>query len=318
MLDILIITTGGTIGSAQNNGAVNVIDGGDVNPPVVEMYRAEHPHVRFDVMPVMNILSENLCAGDLNTLAKALLTADLEKYHGVIVLCGSDNLAYLASFIGLLTYRRKPVMTVASDKVLTDPAGNGYENFCTAVGLISDSFCGPCVPYRNTGGMLIHSAFDIRQADLSSDFYSFSGRYTDTKNLHGGSAVSDAYIRQTIPDVFDAAHLPVIREDVLLIHPYPMLDYDALDITGKRAVIHTLYHSSTLNSDGAIRLLRRLGDVPMYLASFRGGKPRYQTAIDVIGAGAIPLTDISPECAYMKLVLACAQDRMSVREFMEG
>ena len=42
-----------------------------------------------------------------------------------------------------------------------------------------------------------------------------------------------------------------------------------------------------------------------------------QRGAQAIRQGAIPLYDIAPECAYMKLLLACAQEQMSVRRFME-
>ena len=321
MLKILVITTGGTIGSSEENGVINISEAGSTH--IQRMFGSEYRGIGFEHIPLMNILSENLRADDLDLLAKTLLTLDYTPYNGVIVTCGSDNLAYLASFIGLLTYRKcSQVIIVAADKPLFELDSNGIENLCTAVELISNFCEGPCVPYRDSRGMRIHSATDIRQADLSNDFYNFSGKYNTVtgKNIHRatGIVLDDNYVLQTVPDVFDAEHLPNIGDDVLMIHPYPLMDYDAINIDGKKAVLHTLYHSSTLNSEGAISLLKRLGDVPMYLASFRSENAIYQSAADVINAGAIPLYDISPECAYMKLVLACAQDRMSIREFMEA
>lgn len=313
-MKILVIATGGTIGSVFDGAAVDV--SGAQSCAVVAMYEKEYDDAEFDTIRPLSILSENLYADDLSMLAEVLLTADMSLYDGVIVLSGSDNLAYLASFIGLLMCRsEKSVAVVASDKVLSDPTANGFANFRAAVQLIRRGKEGAYVPYRNSDGtMFIHSATDIRQADLSDDFLSFHGAYAVMEN--DNIILKKKYIRQVIPSAFAGSDFPKIADNVALIHPYPMLDYDALDLSGKRAVLHTLYHSSTLNSDGAIRLMKRLGDVPMYLASFRSGRKRYQSAVDVIDAGAIPLTDISPECAYMKLLLACAQDKMSIREFM--
>ncbi len=312
----LIITTGGTIGSTFNGAAIDV--DASRSCAVAETVKNEYPDFAYDSIAPLNLLSERITADDLNVLAKAILTADIAPYDGVVVTCGSDNLGYLAAFIGLLTCRwQKPVAVVASDKVLSDPAANGCANFRAALQLIRRGESGCFVPYRNCdGAVYIHSATDIRQADLSDDFYSFNGAYAVIKD--DDIILQKNYIQQMIPAVFDGEHLPLIRDNVMLIHPYPLLDYDALDIGGKRAVLHTLYHSATLDSSGAIALTERLGDIPLYLASFKNGRKRYQTAVDAVNAGAIPLTDISPECAYMKLLLAGAQDRMSVRSFMEG
>lgn len=314
-MNILVITTGGTIGSVFDGASIDV--SASPSCAVAELYRREHPEITFTVQSPLNILSERLSADDLTILAKVILTTDCFTYNGVIFTCGSDNLGYLAAFIGLLTCRvEKPIAVVASDKVLSHPASNGSANFSCAVDLIRRGERGAFVPYRNADGvMLIHSATDLRQADLSDDFFSFSGTYA----VYDGEVIQHGeYVHQSIPAVFDKENLPAITDSVALIHPYPMLDYNTLDLSGKRAVLHTLYHSATLDSGRAIPFMEQLGDTPLYLASFRSGRDRYRTAVDMIAAGAIPLADISPECAYMKLLLACSQDRMPIRAFMEA
>ena len=314
-MNILLITTGGTIGSAFDGAAIDVrADGGCY---VAEAYASEHPPIQFEIQSPLNILSERLSAGELNVLAETLLKTDFSVYDGVILTVGSDNLAYLAAFVGLLSGGcGVPVCLVASDKVPADPAANGYANFSCAVELIKSGMSGVYVPYRNSDGIVyVHEATDIRQADLSADFFSFCGAYAvydgDLRILREPAA-------QHIPAVFDRDNLPRIGDNVLLIHPYPLQDYGRLTTVGVKAVLHTLYHSATLDSGAAAAFLRALGNTPMYLASFRHGQKYYQSAVEIIGAGAIPLVDTAPECAYMKLLLACAQDRMTVREFMEA
>ena len=317
-MNILVITTGGTIGSVYDGAAIDVA--ARQSAAVVDRYRARHSDVCFTVSSPLNILSESVTADDLNTLSRVMLTTDTRPYDGVIVTCGSDNLGYLAALLALLTCRaEKPVAVVAADRVLSDPLSNGYENFCCAVELIRRGERGAFVPYRSAGGrMLIHAAADLRQADLSPDFESFHRPYAVMEN--DIIILQQNYIQQTIPAVFDRDHLPVITDNVAMIHPYPLLDYSALRLEGKQAVLHTLYHSATLDSSRAAPALRALleAGVPVYLASLRSGKPLYKTAADMIAAGAIPLYEIAPECAYMKLLLAASQDQMPIRAFMEA
>lgn len=314
-MNILVIATGGTIGSTFDGAAINV--SAAQSCAVVDLARPEYPDICFDTVTPLNLLSEQLCADDLNTLARVILTTDYAPYDGVIFTVGSDNLGYLVALIGLLTADFSiPVAVVAADKVLADPSSNGLPNFRAAVAVIRRGLTGAYVPYRNAdGAMYIHAAADVRQADLSPDFYSMHGAHAVMQEHR--MILLQNYIQHRIPPVFDREHLPAITDSVLMIHPYPLLDYTALDVGGKRAVLHMLYHSATLDSERAIGFLRSLGDVPLYLASFVQGKLLYRTAADVIGAGAIPLEDISPESAYMKLLLACAQERMSIRAFME-
>ena len=315
-MKVLVMTTGGTIGSVFNGTAIDVDE--SCSCAIARMYQKENPDFVYDAVSPLNLLSEALTADDLNTLSEAILRADTTPYDGVILTCGSDNLGYLSAFVGLLCCRwEKPLMIVATNLVLTDPDANGYENFSAAVRLIEKGVCGCFVPYRNADGvMYIHSATDLRQADLSEDFYSFNGAYAVMEN--GNIIPQKKYIQQIIPAIFDQDHLPRLSDNVALIHPYPLLDYSTLHLDGKRAILHTLYHSATLDAQKAVGLMRRYKDIPVYLASFRSGRKRYQTSVDMIDAGAIPLADISPECAYMKLLFAANQDRMTIAEFMEA
>lgn len=314
-MNILIITTGGTIGSSFDGDRINVR--ADGKSAVIERYLSEHSEAQFDIKSPLNILSERITCDDFNQLAETLFEVDFSRYDGVILTAGSDTLAYLASFVGLLCGDLPvPIMVVAANKILTAPDSNGYVNFCTAVELIEQGISGIFVPYRNSDGvMFVHSATDLRQADLSEDFFSLHGAYATYEN--GVLHESRDYIAQTVPTVFGKDHLPKIGDSVLLLHPYPMQDYAAIRADGKKAVLHTLYHSATLDSSAAACFIKSNAGIPFFIASLRDGQKPYATTKEIIEAGAIPLFDISPECAYMKLLLACAQDEMSVKEFME-
>lgn len=313
-MNILLFTTGGTIGSAFDGRSIDVSREGQC--AVAEQYQAAHPDVQFDIRSPLSILSERITAEDFNCLAKALFREDFQRYDGVILTVGSDNLAYLSGFVGLLFGGAGvPVCIVASDKVLSDLSANGAANFACAVALIRQGRTGAFVPYRNSDGMMfVHSAADLRQADESDDFFSFHGAYGVWEE--GVLQVNRPYVSQHFPPVFDREHLPQIRDNVLLLHPYPMQDYGRIEPAGARAVLHTLYHSATLDSCRFIPWMEHHPGLPVFLASFRSGRKQYRTAVDAIEAGAIPLYDIAPECAYMKLLLACAQEEISVRKLM--
>lgn len=313
-MKILLIMTGGTIGSAFDGGSIDVRSDG--RSAVVDRYTAEHSDVLFDTVNPLNILSERVSADDFNILAKALYDIDDNNYDGVIVTAGSDTLAYLSAFVGLvLGGCALPVMIVAANKILTAPDSNGYENFCCAVELIKRGLRGVFVPYRNSDGVAyVHSATDLRQADLSEDFFSLHGAYGVYEN--GRFTEKRPYIGQRLPAVFGRENLPHISDNVLLLTPYPMQDYTRINTDGVRAVLHTLYHSATLDSPRAVGFVREL-DVPFFIASVRAGQKPYATTKEIIEAGAVPLYDVAPECAYMKLLLACAQEKMSIQDFME-
>ncbi|WP_405342863.1 asparaginase domain-containing protein [Ruminococcus sp.] len=313
-MKVLLIMTGGTIGSSFDGGSINVRTDG--KSAVVDHYISEHGDVRFDTVHPLNILSERITCDDFNTLAKALFDIDFFAYDGVIVTAGSDSLAYLSSFVGLLLGDCPiPVMIVAANKILTAPDSNGYVNFSCAVDLIGQGTRGVLAPYRNTDGVLyVHAATDLRQADFCDDFDSFHGAYGVFKN--GALHEKRPYIAQHIPQVFDRDHLPQLSDNVLQLTPYPMQDYTRIGTDGVRAVLHTLYHSATLDADHFVPWMKAHPELPVFLAPLHSGRKRYQTTVDTINAGAIPLCDIAPECAYMKLLLACAQVEMTITAFM--
>nr|WP_316613888.1 asparaginase domain-containing protein [uncultured Ruminococcus sp.] len=314
-MKVLLIMTGGTIGSSFDGGSINVR--ADGKSAVVDRYFSEHKDVTFDTVHPLNILSESITCRDCNTLAKALFDVDLAVYDGVIITAGSDSLAYLASFIGLLLGGCPiPVMIVAANKILTASDSNGYVNFSCAVDLVRQGTRGIMVPYRNTDGvMYVHAATDLRQADYCDDFDSFHGTYGVFEN--GVLHEKRSYIAQQIPQVFDRGHLPRLSDNVLMLTPYPMQAYARINTDGVRAVLHTLYHSATLDADPFVTWMKAHPEIPVFLAPLHSGRKRYQTTVDAIGAGAIPLCDIAPECAYMKLLLACAQEKMSIQAFMQ-
>lgn len=312
-MKVLLFSTGGTIGSVLKGDQIDVASGG-----TMITLTANYPEIEFEFQSPLNILSECITASDFNTLAKALYEEDFSNYDGVIITSGSDNLGYISAFIGLLFGDcGVPVCIVGADKMLSDPTTNGYANFACAIELIRQGRKGVFVPYRNADGVnYVHSATDLRQADYSANFYSYNGAYGVFDPVGSVLRKHHPYVARCLPAVFSKNHLPQLSDNVLLLHAYPMQDYKRISTDGVKAVLHMLYHSATLDADAASAFVRSC-KAPVFLASFRTGRKMYRTTADVIKAGAVMLFDIAPECAYMKLLLACAQDEMSVTEFME-
>lgn len=313
-MKILVITTGGTIGSSYDGHSVNV--NADRCTPVIEMYKKEYSDAEFEVVSPLNILSESVEAKDLEALWAALYAVDFEKYQGVILTCGSDTLAYLSSFAGLL-FPHRPIALVCANRILTAEDSNGYGNFRAAVKILQTGFSEVFVPYRNSDGkMYIYSATEIRQADYADDFASL---YKPFAEFDGEINPMGAYTAQTVPEGIFTYENPLrLQNKVKMILPYPLLDYEQIDLSSFEAVLHLTYHSGTLNSERARALMEKAGDIPVFLAPLKKGAKSYRTTADMLSLGMKPLYDISPECAYMKLLLAVNQRQMSVESFMEA
>ena len=333
MSKILVILTGGTIGSRIEG---NVIDVSGTSPRrLLAMYREKYgDSEEFEVIQPLNLLSENMTPEMLLILLKALDRVEYGNYAGVILAHGSDTLSYTASFVGLLFHHVPvPVVLVASNYPLGEKGSNGLANFAGAVDLIRHSpLRGVFVLYQDDcGRKQVYLATRFVEAEPFGDqFRDFSGTplgrveegrlvLNQAKSLPGMEELQKARgIRLPVPNSFS--------RKILVIRPYPGLDYAFFRFDSKRhpaAVLHLLYHSATAClGEGNYDLLhflshcRELG-VPVYTGSHKAldGK-RYATGDILLGEGVIPLLNISPEAAYAKLLILYNTQGVSVPEMI--
>lgn len=264
---ILVVLTGGTICShVGRNGKSKS------NATKTKSYLAEHfqksdspfaSQAVFDYCALeTDVLSENMSASVLYGLLGIFKNHHIEeKYAGVIVLHGTDTLAYTSSFLSFaLAGFALPVCMVSAQLPLKrkrkteengrikavvedDPDTNGYANFRASVELILNGIApNVYVVYRNMDGtLLLHLGAHLLQCpNGSDDFHSRDEmKIPDQKNarLAGIS--------------FENAHAYLHRvtnasENVLFLTPHTNLNYSLFDLTSCRAVIHGTYHSESV------------------------------------------------------------------------
>lgn len=320
MKNILLILTGGTIGSRiKSDGTISP----DGDPQLVSVCakRVESFAV-FDVTEPFCVLSENMTVKHRELLIKEILSADPDKYDGVIVTHGSDTLTYTAALCGMAARSVKiPVVFVASDLVLSDPCANGPDNFVSAVSLICDSKVkrGIYICYRDdTRTNSVYLATRLCQADPFLDRFSgFDGtRFGYIRNTR--FFTENSPLSPSLDDV-NAEKDDILPKDftltdcVALLHSSPGFDYSRFDITGLRAVINYGYHSATVDSDSFFEFASRCRDkgVDVWLASFKDkDAPVYESLAKILKLGNVRrMYNISPEAAYSKLLLAYSTDK---------
>lgn len=326
-MKILLVTTGGTIGSVTKDNVIGVAEKSCAL--IVNKFKEKYPQDKtvFDVISPVNILSENMSKSVWEKIANTLLSADLSAYDGVIVTHGSDTLAYTASLLGLVLGESVPVAVVAADKPLDDEKSNGVANFTCAVDIIKNGTNGVFVPYRNCDGVTyIHYGVKLRESDvLSDDFFSVDTPFAVYDN--GSILVLDKSTSKKLPQIPDGVftkHTPLkLDTDVLQILQYPSIDFNRYDIHNIPAVMLRLYHAGTACAEGehdrcVQSLMKRCAQsgADLYLCSAKSGKSDYSSAYLLKSSGARVLYDVSPACAYMKLMLAYNQDKMTPKKFM--
>jgi L-asparaginase len=144
---ILIIYTGGTIGMIQNpsTGAFEPFDFKLIESKVPELKKLDCKidTVQFD--PPLD--SSDIMPSDWVKMAK-IIGKSYEKYHGFVILHGTDTMAYSASALSfMLENLHKPVIFTGAQLPIGTRRSDGRENLLTAIEIaLSDQNREPIVP----------------------------------------------------------------------------------------------------------------------------------------------------------------------------
>ena len=314
MKKILLVLTGGTICSAKNSDGLNDLNTEAASLSLVSVFREANPQnkVEFDSISPINTLSENMTVAKWNLLLHALKKVDFSQYMGVMILHGTDTLHLTAALMGvILSDVGCPVMMVSAHRILSDPESNGPDNFAKSVSFISElsskRLGGVYVIYRNTSGVsYVHHATHLEEcADYSEDF--FSSDMVEYDKLT--SEWPNSWFAQSDSSSRIIDRIGELKDDVLYIRPYVGMNYDRIYLDGVRAVLHGMYHSSTLNTEGdgpesALGLLRRCNKagIAFYIFPCKDGDYRYSTTKPLIDEGAKCLYGTTWEEAYIRIM----------------
>lgn len=332
-MKILVVLTGGTIGSKVTGKVIDVNSAAAYN--LINLYEERYGrNAEFEIIQPLNILSENLTPFYWEKLYECMEQICLNDYDGVIITHGSDTIAYTAAMMGYC-YRHTtvPIVLIASNYELQDKRSNGISNFYNAVCFIKEHMAkGVYYIFRNNKAEnVVYLATRIMEADTYIDQFSSYGK-VDFGRMVDGRFIKTVHDQNpSIEDVnSDKEKLVKInngfKKSVLMIRPYPGLDYSHILINENvGAVLHCLYHSATACSSvgdfSAVEFIRKCKEkgIETYVSSFKQSvNDLYSSSIDILEAGAIPLVNISTEAAYAKLVVAYNQQTMNPKEFMEN
>ena len=321
MNNILLILTGGTICSFENESGEQTADTSKAKALIIKNFRksgskyASEEKTAFDCKMPLNILSENITAEDYKTLISAIKSYDFSLYNGVIILHGTDTLAYTSALLSLVLANTKiPVFLVSSFLPLYEKETNGNENFKTAVELIANGITpNVYVVYQNTDNekqTFLHYASHLKQCENSSNnFYS-----ADMFKIKKHSA---------LPKTEKASGRDMLSLDysslcscILDIEPYPCIDYSRFCLSGIKAVLHHTYHSGTVSVNGrdksSVLYLKQLCDnnnpkTELYFEPInKNSSYLYETTGNLLRNGVGTVFGTTKEMAYIKLLLGCA------------
>lgn len=326
MKNILLVSTGGTIGSTVQAGTIDTTRTAQLKLLQLFQQRDTYEDLEFHCIQPLQILSENLAPCVWQTLIHAIEAEQPEKYDGIIVTHGTDTLAYTACALGFYFHALKiPLLLVSSDYPLGDDKANGVDNFVCAVEFIRQNLAaGVFVPYRNSKKLTcVHLATRLTcSLQLGSDFFSVQNKplmQFDNGQFTECYPVKTQQAQVALQAKFDAR--------ITMIKPYPGLDYRTLNLQYTDAVLHDLYHSGTAcataqwgEQHSLIEFIQRCKteNIRVYLAPAIYSEDDYQSTRELIEHGAIVLWNLTIEAAFVKLLIAYSHfnDEEKIIDFM--
>lgn len=347
---IMVILTGGTICSGPNENAKNQSQAEKAEQYIISDFKnSDSPYknsVKFETVKLKkDILSENMTVSVWNNLLAVFKDKSIwTEYSGIIVLHGTDTLAYTASLLSLLLAGAPiPVCMVSAqlplmksyDKPKKEKRTNGYANFKASVELIMNGMApNVYVVYRNVadskhrpGSLFVHLGSHLRQCqNYSNNFYSKDQvRIKDTKNAQWEGVRFET-------DKFYLDKIEELKDSVLMIMPYVGIKYSRINIDGVDAIVHGTYHSDTVcverkfrdekySDNSILYLLDCCKDkgVSLFLAPCDVNAYAYDSTGDALENGAKCISDTTLELAYVKTLIGCSMNLKGeeLKEFLD-
>ena len=339
MNKILVIFTGGTIGSSVRNGVISPDESAAAD--LIEAYERDYGgDVTFTCLAPFTILSENVTSAELTQLCRVVDENHDKGYKGIIITYGSDTLSYATALLGTAFQDRLecPVVFAAANKPLADPESNGYDDFAGAVWLIdllskSGAYNDVYAVWHSGSVFGASRGVELTEADAGSHNHGvfggvpFAEFYPEEPNATGTGykwrvVMSDKH-ENRCESPLAPAKLEYFKElgfklfdDIIAVRAYPGIQFNRILLAHARAVLVYGFHSGTFPAVGEggnfhvfARNLRDLG-IRLYAASFKKDEPVVYESVKELESNIIRLEDMSFEAAYANVLIseACITD----------
>ena len=313
-MKILVVFTGGTIGSCYNDGVIS--PDSSTRYKLIEMYKQNGGYAEFDAISPYTVLSENLNGEYFNLLYNSV-KENINNYDGIIVTHGTDTLQYTSAVLSyMFGLCNTPIVLVSANYPLESEKSNGLENFSAAVDFIkSGNNKGVFVAYKNNGE---HA--NIHRASRLQKHLAYSDKIESVNNIYYGEIINGNFIKNINytekQDEIRFGNMPVFKSTspVLKITPYVGMAYPQLNKNIK-AVLTESYHSGTVNT--ASKDLEKFCNtakqfnIPVFLTGSEAGF-FYESKELYSKLGIQVLPTVTPISAYIKLWILCENNAKDI------
>ncbi len=270
--NILIIHTGGTIGSQYGENIKELNKESTEKTKLLLLHNFKNsnsPYAKYaenidysDFSWENTTLSESMTLQKLTCLVKYINNINFPDYDGIIVLHGTDTLAYTSSLLSFAFANIQiPLFLVSGNRPPADKLSNANENFSAAIELIWSGIApNVYVTYRNSDGIM---RLFLGNCIMQSENYSEDFRGCNNKFFRLPNEKTTAFEKcnkfsqkRTEFKGVNANKITNLSEQILLIKPYTGLDYSVYSPCLKngsfKAVVHGTYHSGTVSLPGLV------------------------------------------------------------------
>ena len=321
---VSVISTGGTIACYVDyrTGAVHPASSArDLAFSVPEVFEI----CNLKTQVAYQILSENIDVKHWQELAKKIANELNNGAKGVIVPHGTDTLGYTSAALSfMLKNLSGPVVLVGSQRSSDRPSSDAAQNLIASANVASKTDIGEVVAVMHSKTsdtkMDIHKGTKVRKFHTSRrDAFKTVNDIPIGFFENGKIKFSKDYRKKTKGKVEVNTKM---EEDVSMIYYYPGLKPD--DIPEKKGIVLIgtgLGHISE-KLIPRIKELTKKGTIFVMVSQCFFGRVDmsvYSTGRDLVKSGILPLEDMLPETAYVKLMWALGQSdkRSKIEKIMK-
>ena len=312
---VLLIYTGGTIGMIENaaTGALENFNFEQLQKYIPELQKFNFPIDTYQFDPPMD--SSDMEPDMWRKLVR-IIHDNYNRYHGFVILHGTDTMAYTASALSfMLEGLDKPVILTGSQLPIGVLRTDGKENLMTSIEIaIAQNKEGRalvpevCIFFEN------HLMRGNRTTKINAEnFNAFrSFNYPPLARVGIHIKYEPNLIRKPTPDKPLKPHY-LFDTNVVILTLFPGIQeeiiHSLLHVPGLKAVVMKTFGSGNApQKEWFIRELKEATDRGIIIvnitqcASGAVEMGRYETGMHLLEAGVISGYDSTPECAVTKLM----------------
>ncbi|MBD90674.1 MAG: Glu-tRNA(Gln) amidotransferase GatDE subunit D [Deltaproteobacteria bacterium] len=329
--NVKLFGTGGTIASRldyRTGAVIPAFSPGELYGSVPELADI----CNLETEKLFGIFSENMGPEQYLSLANHTAQAIRDGYAGVVIGHGTDTMHYTSAALSFMVQNSPiPIVMVGSQRSSDRPSSDAAQNLINAT-------------WTAAHGELAEVM--VCMFGPTSDRYNLLHRGTRVRKMHSSSRSTFRTLGDIPVAMVEEGEIKPIREDyaprrddrevnlnavfeerVTLVYYYPNMQPDVIDAlvqcgykgiviagTGLGHVNRLLYPALQRARDAGVQIYMTLqtlwGYVQMYV---------YETGREILELGVVPLANMLPETAYIKLAWAIGMhpdDPDAVRELM--